>query len=476
MTRLLIYSLYSSLTLALMWTVWSVTMKRCNNPRLNRLLLIGSCILTLAIPFMLFTGAASSAGTVEIEIPEISVALQAKELQPSGPAILPAAILFYEIGGFLALIYILTGITRLLVLRRRSEKVTLPSGTSVRLIDTDHSSPFTFMGEIYMTASSIAGDEIELVLAHERAHVVLHHWIDLMLMQAVCILQWYNPAAWMMLAELKRIHEYEADSRVLGSGIDRKSYQHLLLSHALAPERYYMTNNFNHSLKNRFIMMTTSPSSTRRALRALALLPAAGIAFFVSILPWSRALAADTVSSYASESSSATTETEIIPADENIYETVEQLPEFPGGLPAMMQYLGNNIKYPNEAVKAGVEGRVVVKFVVNSRGKVCDPSIVKGVSPELDREALRVVAAMPDFKPGLHDGKSVSVWFTLPVIFKLQNDSPATIRQKAPAVMVDGQPFSGSVSDIDSERIEKVEVIKNDPAYPDGKVMITLKK
>ncbi len=107
-------------------------------------------------------------------------------------------------------------------------------------------------------------------------------------------------------------------------------------------------------------------------------------------------------------------------SNQNIYSAVEENPRFPGGEMAMMQYLAKNIKYPEEAMKTGAQGRVIVKFVVSSTGKISDITIERGVSPELDAEAIRVVGGMPDFTPGKIDGKPVSVWYVLPVSFKLQ--------------------------------------------------------
>ena len=90
-----------------------------------------------------------------------------------------------------------------------------------------------------------------------------------------------------------------------------------------------------------------------------------------------------------------------------------------------MRYVAMNIKYPQEAMKAGKEGRVVVRFVVSADGKVTDPQIVRSVDKQLDDEALRVISSLPDFIPGKIDGKPVSVWYTMPVVFKLSKDGPS---------------------------------------------------
>ena len=111
--------------------------------------------------------------------------------------------------------------------------------------------------------------------------------------------------------------------------------------------------------------------------------------------------------------------------DEPVFEVVEQMPEFPGGYQALMNYLTKNIQYPDAAVKADKQGRVVVRFVVRANGNVTDVSVISGVDPLLDAEAVRVVKAMPKWKPGMQDGKYVAVEYTLPVMFRTMGKSKA---------------------------------------------------
>ena len=106
------------------------------------------------------------------------------------------------------------------------------------------------------------------------------------------------------------------------------------------------------------------------------------------------------------------------------------MPQFPGGPSAMMTFVATTIRYPEAAVKSNTQGRVVVSFVVNTDGSVSDAHVRRSISPELDAEALRVVGNMPQWTPGLQDGKPVRVKYTLPITFKLQgSDSPVTAIQ-----------------------------------------------
>ena len=118
------------------------------------------------------------------------------------------------------------------------------------------------------------------------------------------------------------------------------------------------------------------------------------------------------------------TKSEAPQQEEMVFQVVEESPEFPGGMRAAMEFLAKNIKYPVEAQKAGIEGRVIVQFVVGRDGSIRNPKVVRGVSPELDAEAVRVVSMMPKWNPGKQRGKAVAVNFTLPIVFRLSTPAP----------------------------------------------------
>ena len=120
------------------------------------------------------------------------------------------------------------------------------------------------------------------------------------------------------------------------------------------------------------------------------------------------------------------------PQSKKVYNSVEQMPEFPGGVAGLMRYLSENIKYPPEAAKNDIEGRVIVQFIIDETGQVGEVKVVRSVSDELDAEAVRVVKTLPKFEPGRQDGEAVSVWYTLPINFKLQGEPVET--QNTPAV------------------------------------------
>ena len=105
--------------------------------------------------------------------------------------------------------------------------------------------------------------------------------------------------------------------------------------------------------------------------------------------------------------------------NQKVYDEVEQMPEYPGGMPAMIEFLQTNIKYPEDAVKQKVEGRVMVQFVVETDGSISDVHVAKQVFPSLDAEAIRVVQVMPKWVPGRENGKVVRVKYNLPIVFRM---------------------------------------------------------
>ena len=107
-------------------------------------------------------------------------------------------------------------------------------------------------------------------------------------------------------------------------------------------------------------------------------------------------------------------------SNDKVFEKVEDMPEFPGGEQAMMDFVAKNVQYPKEAMEKGISGRVMVGFIVEKDGSICETEVVKGIGGGCDEEAVRVVKAMPKWKPGKEKGKPVRVSYMMPIFFKLQ--------------------------------------------------------
>ncbi len=154
-------------------------------------------------------------------------------------------------------------------------------------------------------------------------------------------------------------------------------------------------------------MMTKNSSGFIGFVKLLLVVPA--IVFLVLVFP-----------SCAATKKTAPVAAIVQPADDEPFVVVEEMPEFPGGDSALLQFIAKNTKYPEAAKIKGIAGKVIVRFCVNKTGAVDRVSVIKGVDPDLDKESVRVVSTLPSFKSGRQGGKDVSVWYMIPVEFKLQ--------------------------------------------------------
>ena len=165
-------------------------------------------------------------------------------------------------------------------------------------------------------------------------------------------------------------------------------------------------------------MMTINKSSQWKRLWALAAVPVVALALLAFANP--KTVAATTANP-TSQAQVAVVKSETEPT-KKVYRSVEQMPRFPGGEAALMRYLSDNIKYPANAAKNNIEGRVILQFVIDENGEIGEVKVVRSVDEELDAEAVRVIKSLPKFEPGRENGEAVAVWYTVPVIFKLQGD------------------------------------------------------
>jgi TonB family protein len=182
---------------------------------------------------------------------------------------------------------------------------------------------------------------------------------------------------------------------------------------------------------------------------------------------------------------------------DSIYLAVQKMPQFPNGESELMRFLCMNIKYPVRAQELGVQGKVIVQFVIDSNGKVGSFKVLRSVDPLLDNEAIRVLKLMPNWIPGEQNGEKVAVYYILPVTFKAQNNSAPVVFGKKPTksdktllYVLDGkpQPKEFDIKSIKEETIQSIKIIdplearkdenisQYGPEAENGIVLITLKK
>lgn len=453
-----IYSIKVAICLVAFYLFYKLLLSRDTFHAFNRATLLLLMLLSLVLPFVSLSidePTVVNNGMVQVE--QLLVAgVTGEDTQPASLTLVQVLFMVYMAGVVVSVgreIVSLAGLYRLISDRGR---MTTDDGIRIIVIDGDVA-PFSWFNNIVISRSDYESGCRE-ILIHEMAHISRHHSLDILLCNVLLIFQWFNPAVWLLRRELRNIHEYEADEAVLASGANAAEYQLLLIRKAVGERLFSMANNLNHnSLKKRITMMLTKRSNPWNRVKVLLTVPVAAVAVVAFATPKAESLSreieheSDAIVSSVVKSTSdkaalvaqgktsgeetvnvmgraddtliANDLQRVTSTDDDVYEVVEKMPKFPGGGAELMKYLSSNIKYPVEAHKAGIQGRVVVSFVVNKDGTVKDAKIVRSVDKSIDAEALRVISAMPKWQPGYQDGKAVSVRYMVPVTFRLTGES-----------------------------------------------------
>ena len=552
MVEFLQYDLKVAVLVAAFYMFYRLLLSRETFHRVNRAVLLLTAVASFLLPLCVVTVhktvVLSQAPTALVTADLGAVSIAETETPPWQTAVFAV----FVAGALVTLGHTLVGIVKVWRLISHSEQHREADGVVVCVTDRDVS-PFSFYRYIVLSRSDygtppLEGQGMVAILAHERGHIRQRHTLDLLLVDTLTALQWFNPAMWMLRQDLRAIHEYEADAAVLSQGINMRQYQYLLIQKAVAACGYSVANGITHStLKNRINMMLNNKKTTRASwFKLLAMLPIVGTALVlnaetvndyvyedtqeqpqkkvvkkgrkaaqlkmnattievkeeepaateakseaaekqvakeapkmiyigepngpeplividgkVATLQQLKALDPkeidnvsvikneDVLKEYANHFNADTSngilfiktmestknsgkelanvtvvayrlEKEADTAKEEAFDVVEQMPEYPGGLPELMKYISMNVHYPEAAMKTGTQGRVVVQFIIEEDGTVSDARVVQRVSDELDAEALRVVNAMPKWTPGRQNGQPVRVKYTMPVTFRLQ--------------------------------------------------------
>ena len=493
MGTFLVYILKSAACLAVFYLFYKLLMSRDTFHRFNRFALLGLLVLSSLLP--LVEASVNSPAAVQETMLTLEQLLLMADIQPEGESMaaatpsatvlwLRAALLVYLTGIVFFIVRNLCSLARLGRLIRQGKREALDSylpdrkENNVRLVVHDHDiAPFSWMHWIVIARKDLEENGRE-ILIHELAHIRNRHSWDLLLADLCIFVQWFNPAAWLLKQELQNIHEYEADETVLREGVNARNYQMLLIKKAVGTRLYSMANSFNHSsLKKRITMMLKEKSNPWARAKYLYILPLAALAV--------TAFARPEVSAVADEISAVKV---IAPAvhdsiQPNVQTVVaapssalDQMPEFPGGMEALNTYLRNNIRYPQEAQKAGIQGRVIIQFIVSKDGSITDAEVVESVDPQLDAEGLRLIKNMPRWKPGMRKGQAIRVKQTLPIRFaftktsdKPENSNSIFLKNgsynsslKDVILLVNGQEVSPEIfRAIDPQRIQSVTVLKD---------------
>ena len=488
-----VYILKSSVCLVVFYLFYRLLLSRETFHRFNRVALLGILLLSCLLPlvevtveeqtevhqtmmtleqWLMLADMMNTAGATDLQAEEVTVTW------------IQVALLVYLAG---ILLFALRNGYSLLKLggllksgRKENLSKYIDGGEKVTLIVHDRDiAPFSWMKYIVISQKDLDENGRE-ILIHELAHIQNRHSWDLLVADICIFFQWFNPASWLLKQELQNIHEYEADETVIEKGVDAKQYQLLLIKKAVGTRLYSMANSFNHSkLKKRITMMLKEKSNPWARLKYLYVLPLAAIAVTAFARPEisekmeeisavkvndlaeivQEKVLQDTVKVSKDEKKDALVVTGVKSKEEEeivIFEVVEQMPEYPGGMSALQKYLSEKIAGSPMKGKAG--GRVMVGFTVAETGKIKDVRVLQSDEASLNQEAERIVSEMPDWIPGKQRGRPVPVKYTVPIRF----GNIRFAENKQPLIFADGKEISmDAMEKLDPSTIESFSVLKD---------------
>lgn len=392
------YLISTSIGFAGLYLLYRIALARLTYFQPNRILLVLGSILVAVAPFInLNTGFIQELGVPALaQLPEIEIA-------PNrwGPAA-------FNFSAWLRVTYIL--VLSLLLSRHiwsiiQTFRIISAGDRIGSVVIVPESVPaFSFFGTIVIP-EGIDDLEYEAIIRHESIHVAQHHSVDRLLFSVLQAVFWFNPFVWLLNREIVLVHEYLADQGTVEQ-LDQAEYSRIILDLAVGKGFLAISdpvNTFSEKsiIKNRFNMMYSNRSNPMNKLRYALVLPL----ITTSILLFS-----------CNENLSGQ-------VDGKVYDKVEVMPEYPGGFDKLITYMTEAIKYPEDAEKGGIEGKVMVSFTVSETGEIEDVETKNSVFPSIDKQAVSVVSKMPKWTPGSQDGANVKVKMVLPIVYKLRTGS-----------------------------------------------------
>ncbi|MBK7175193.1 MAG: M56 family metallopeptidase [Bacteroidales bacterium] len=457
MISLIMYLAKSILIGALLYGSYQLLMRRESYLTFNRFYLLTAVFLMVVLPFLgsflpaIYIDGEPAAVLPIIQLPEVVITGQRLVTEEQQRLILNWAMMGYFLVSMAMLAGFAFGLLRIYRFYKMSK--------SARKLDENiflvqHSgSPFSFMGKIYISHEYEQHPGLKQIIIHENAHIRQKHMLDLILLELLSSIFWFNPFFFLMKKALREVHEYLADREVIRYGIEPLTYQQLLFNEVSGNPQYIIANNFNLLTKKRIVMLLKK-STRLAAYKIWGIIPIVLLAALSITLLQSQGVSAQTTDKQASVAPPATPAPPakiIAPQDpekpvpppspakpaktskkaatsktqkpeNDVFTVVEDPPSFPGGDDARIKYMVSSIKYPEDARKKGVQGTVYISFIVEEDGSISNVKTIRGIGAGCDEEAYRVVSEMPKWNPGKQRGKFVRVQYNMPIKFTLSND------------------------------------------------------
>ena len=487
MPTFLIYEIKVAAALVVFYMFYRLMLRKETFHRFNRVVLVGTSVLAFLLPVCIITVKKPMELVQAVE----SAFVQAEEpvtmdLMPAVEASAPwwpAALLgIFWAGVAFVVIRVIVSILSIGRIVMQGEQVLEEDGCKVIVTDRDID-PFSWMKYIVLSRQDWEGPH-ESIIAHEKAHIGFGHSAEILLVDVLSAFQWFNPAIWMLRADLQELHEYEADDAVLRAGTNIKEYQYLLIRKAVSKSGYSVANSFNHSiLKNRITMISKSKSPHLRGLRVLYLLPLVCLGLglqartvYVPVDKDSEKIPAEekfeyvlnkvTVIKYAPATVKAEDVIHVNKVGDIQLTAGKNFDTAPVCSENFGHWLTGRIIYPADCL---YDGTLVVMFTITEEGKVGSVEILNSLCEQLDKIVVKAIEKSPVWTPAMKDGKPVATVLFQPVTFMIRvPDKAGQTSVVMLRVLPDGQVES------DGQVYTKEQIKDIVPAHKAGEPQITV--
>ncbi|WP_316635158.1 M56 family metallopeptidase [uncultured Flavobacterium sp.] len=400
------YLLKSGILLLIFYAVYKLWLENERMFRFNRAYLLGSLVFSFIIPLQLFS--------IKLSFPaEISMVQLDGIVIRTNKAVVDkidySEIILYILGVVYIVIALVLVFRFGLNLFSSYKKIT---NNKTQLIH-DHKVvlikepilPHSFWNAIFINEEEFQNNKIPLeLLTHEQAHLQQKHTLDILFIEILQIIFWFNPFIVFYKKAIKLNHEFLADEAVNKQFNSVSDYQNLLLDMVFNKSNVGLASTINYQItKKRFLMMTKEKSSVRSMFKVLSVALISGLLLFVFS---TKTLAQEVLNKVEDQK-----KTDYVTMAET-----EIKPEFPGGLTEFYKFVGQNYKMPDEAVKNKIEGKAYMQFMIEKDGSLSKIKVLKDAGYGIGAEAIRVLKHSPKWVPGTIKGKPVRVMYSLPIL------------------------------------------------------------
>ena len=404
---MILYLLKSGILLLIFYAVYKLWLENEKMFRFNRIYLLGSLVFSFVIPLQLISiasGFSNKIGFIQLE--ELVIQKNNENVE----MISINDFVFVLIGVVYAFIVLMLTIRFVLNLysfykRIKNNQVEFIQGEKIVLIEQPIL-PHSFWKSIFINKNEFEKGKIPSeLIAHEKAHLDQKHTLDILFIEVLQIVFWFNPLLVFYKKAIKLNHEFLADEAVNKQFGSVKSYQNLLLDFASNKNTVALASNINYLItKKRLLMMTKKESPIKIVLKVFSV----GLVYALLLFVFSTKATAQ----------KALNKADVKEKDLYVLADVEKLPEFPGGLTEFYKFIGKNFKMSAEANKIKIKGKAYMQFIIEKDGSLSDIKTIKDPGYGLGDEAIRVLKLSPKWTAATQEGKAVRVMYSLPITFQ----------------------------------------------------------